>query len=32
MVGQSPPELGSLYTDIDMMMKQMGKEQSVLIA
>jgi Fe2+ transport system protein B len=32
MVYQSPPELGALYTDVEVMMKQMGKEQSVLIA
>ena len=32
MVYQSPPELGALYTDVEAMMKQMGKEQSVLIA
>jgi len=32
MVYQSPPELGALYTDVEVMMKQMGKEQGVLIA
>lgn len=32
MVYQSPPELGALYTEVDEMMKQMGKEQQVLIA
>ena len=32
MVYQSPPELGALYTEVESMMKQMGKEQSVLIA
>ncbi len=32
MVYQSPPELGALYTEVEQMMKQMGKEQSVLIA
>jgi len=32
MVYQSPPELGALYTEVDEMMKQMGKEQKVLIA
>jgi hypothetical protein len=32
MVYQSPPELGALYTEVEDMMKQMGKEQSVLIA
>jgi hypothetical protein len=32
MVYQSPPELGALYTEVEAMMKQMGKEQNVLIA
>ncbi len=32
MVYQSPPELGALYTEVEAMMKQMGKEQGVLIA
>ena len=32
MVYQSPPELGALYTEVEEMMKQLGKEQSVLIA
>ena len=32
MVYQSPKELGALYTDVELMMKQMGKEQGVLIA
>jgi len=32
MVYQSPPELGALYTDVEEMMKKMGKEQKVLIA
>ena len=32
MVYQCPPELGALYTDVEDMMKQMGKEQNVLIA
>ena len=32
MVYQSPPELGALYTDVEAMMKQMGKEQKLLIA
>ena len=32
MVYQSPPELGALYTEVEEMMKQMGKEQKVLIA
>ena len=32
MVYQSPPELGALYTEVEAMMKQMGAEQSVLIA
>ena len=31
MVYQSPPELGALYTEVEAMMKQMGKEQNVLI-
>ena len=31
MVYQSPPELGALYTEVEEMMKQMGKEQAVLI-
>jgi hypothetical protein len=31
MVYQSPPELGALYTEVEAMMKQMGKEQSILI-
>lgn len=31
MVYQSPPELGALYTDVEVMMKQMSKEQKVLI-
>jgi hypothetical protein len=32
MVYQSPPELGALYTEVEAMMKQMGKEQQVLIS
>lgn len=32
MVYQSPPELGALYTEVEAMMKQIGAEQSVLIA
>ena len=32
MVYQSPPELGALYTEVEEMMKAMGKEQKVLIA
>lgn len=32
MIYQSPPELGALYTEVEEMMKQMGKEQRVLIA
>jgi hypothetical protein len=32
MVYQSPPELGALHTEVEAMMKQMGKEQKVLIA
>ena len=31
MVYQSPPELGALYTEVELMMKQMGKEQKALI-
>lgn len=31
MVYQSPPELGALYTEVEEMMKEMGKEQSILI-
>jgi hypothetical protein len=31
MVYQSPPELGALYTDVEVMMKEMSKEQKVLI-
>jgi hypothetical protein len=31
MVYQSPKELGALYTDVEAMMKQLGKEQKVLI-
>lgn len=32
MVYQSPPELGALYTEVDEMMKVMGKEQQILIS
>jgi hypothetical protein len=32
MIYQSPPELGALYTEVEEMMKEMGKEQKVLIA
>ncbi len=32
MVYQSPPELGSLWTDVEEMMKKVGKEQSVAVA
>ena len=32
MVYQSPPELGALHTEVEAMMKEMGKEQKVLIA
>ena len=32
MVYQSPPELGALYTEVEAMMQEMGKEQSILIA
>jgi hypothetical protein len=31
MIYQSPPELGALYTEVEEMMKVMGKEQKVLI-
>jgi len=31
MVYQSPKELGALYTEVEEMMQQMGKEQSILI-
>ena len=31
MVYQSPPELGALYTEVEEMMKEMGKEQQVLL-
>jgi hypothetical protein len=31
MVYQSPPELGALHTEVEEMMKQMGKEQKVLV-
>lgn len=32
MVYQSPPELGALYTEVEEMMKIMGKEQKVAVA
>ena len=32
MVYQSPPELGALYTEVEEMMKVMGKQQKALIA
>ena len=32
MIYQSPAELGSLYTEVEEMMKQLGKEQNILIA
>jgi len=32
MVYQSPPELGALYTEVELMMKHMGETQRVLIA
>jgi len=32
MIYQSPPELGALFTDVESMTKEMGKEQKVLIA
>ena len=31
MIYQSPPELGALYTEVEEMMIQMGKEQKILI-
>lgn len=31
MIYQSPPELGALYTEVEEMMKEMGKEQKALI-
>jgi hypothetical protein len=31
MIYQSPPELGALYTEVEEMMKKIGKEQSVLV-
>ena len=32
MIYQSPPELGALYTEVEEMMKEMGKEQKVLLS
>lgn len=32
MIYESPPELGALYTEVEEMMKVMGKQQKVLIA
>lgn len=32
MVYQSPPELGALYTEVEEMMKVMGKQQKILVA
>ena len=32
MIYESPPELGALYTEVEEMMKAMGKQQKVLIA
>jgi hypothetical protein len=32
MVYQSPAELGALYTEVEVMMRQMGAEQNILIA
>jgi hypothetical protein len=32
MIYQSPPELGALFTDVEALTKEMGKEQKVLIA
>jgi len=31
MIYQSPPELGALWTDVNVMMKKMGEEQKILI-
>ena len=31
MIYQSPPELGALWTEVNLMMKQMGEEQKILI-
>jgi Fe2+ transport system protein B len=32
MIYESPPELGALWTEVEAMMKQLGKEQETLIA
>jgi hypothetical protein len=32
MVYQCPAELGALYTEVDVMMKEMGKDQKILVA
>jgi len=32
MIYQSPPELGALYTEVDLMTKEMGTEQKILVA
>ena len=32
MVYQSPPELGALHTEVEQMMKVMGKQQKILVA
>jgi len=32
MIYQSPPELGALYTEVDLMTKEMGAEQKILVA
>ena len=32
MIYQSPPELGALFTDVELMTKELGKQQKVLIA
>ena len=32
MIYESPPELGALYTEVEEMMKEMGKRQKILIA
>jgi hypothetical protein len=32
MVYESPPELGALYTEVEEMMKEMGKQQKILVS
>ena len=32
MIYQSPPELGALYTEVESMTKEMGKEQKILMS